>query len=212
MNKKRFCQACHNEKFGIKTRLRFDHTCGKGEINYSASAEIPKKSIENLYTPDCIRTFTGKYVNVFDPDPETICIEYIAHSLSFQCRFLAQLPVFFTIAQHSVNCSAGLPNEYKLQALMHDASEAYLLDFPPQIKNRLPEYKRIEVNLMHVIAQKFGFEYPLHPLVKANDRRLLEWEWVHFMLGESCFPSYYITTVEESEKLFMSTYNSLTNQ
>ncbi len=37
---------------------------------------------ENLYTPDCIRTFTGKYVNVFDPDPETICIEDISEGTS----------------------------------------------------------------------------------------------------------------------------------
>lgn len=42
--------------------------------------------MEDLFKKDCIRTFTGKYVNLVDPDPDTICIEDIAHSLSMQCR------------------------------------------------------------------------------------------------------------------------------
>jgi len=32
MNKKSFCQACHNISQGIKTRVSVDHTCGK-ELN-----------------------------------------------------------------------------------------------------------------------------------------------------------------------------------
>ena len=50
---------------------------------------------ENLYTPNCIRTFTGIYVNVFEPTPEMICIEDIAHALSNQCRFSGHLPTFY---------------------------------------------------------------------------------------------------------------------
>ena len=46
---------------------------------------------ENLYTKDCIRTFTGIYMNVFNPTSEMICIEDIAHSLSLQCRFAGHL-------------------------------------------------------------------------------------------------------------------------
>lgn len=50
---------------------------------------------ENLYTTDCIRTSSGQYVNVFNPDPNTIKIEDIAHSLSMQCRFGGHLPYHF---------------------------------------------------------------------------------------------------------------------
>lgn len=44
-------------------------------------------SVENLYTPDCIRTFTGKYFNPCEPDLKLVCIEDIAHALAMQPRF-----------------------------------------------------------------------------------------------------------------------------
>lgn len=59
---------------------------------------------ESLYTPNCIRTFTGIYMNVFDPTDEMICIEDIANALSHQCRFAGHLPNFYSVAQHSVQC------------------------------------------------------------------------------------------------------------
>ncbi len=66
---------------------------------------------------------------------------------------------------------------------MHDASEAYLLDIPRPIKNKLSNYKEIEDNLMSLIASKFGFEYPLFPEVKAIDDLMLQREWDQLMLG-----------------------------
>lgn len=112
--------------------------------------------MENLYTPDCIRTFTGIYMNVFEPTPEMICIEDIAHSLSMQCRFGGHLPEFYSVAEHSWHCSLMVANEHKLAALLHDASEAYLLDIPRPIKHRLNNYKKIEDNLMNIIAKNLG--------------------------------------------------------
>lgn len=137
---------------------------------------------ENLYTPDCIRTFSGQYVNVFDPDPDTILIEDIAHALSQQCRFGGHLPEFYSVAQHSVLCVVAVPPEHALAALLHDAGEAYMLDIPSPIKNRLPDYKKYEDNLMQVIAKKFGFQYPLHEEVKKTDKMLLEKEWRKLMI------------------------------
>src|SRR5665811_1025646 len=98
--------------------------------------------MENLYTPNCIRTFTGIYMNVFEPTPEMISIEDIAHALTMQCRFGGHLPDFYSVAQHSLNCSYLIDNpKLKLTALLHDASEAYLLDIPRPIKNNLNNYK-----------------------------------------------------------------------
>ena len=54
---------------------------------------------ENLYTPNCIRTFTGLYMNVFNPKPDMICIEDIAHALSQQPRFGGHLPRMYSVAQ-----------------------------------------------------------------------------------------------------------------
>lgn len=138
---------------------------------------------ENLFTPNCIRTFTGKYFNVFEPTLEMICIEDIAHSLSNQCRFGGHLPVFYSVAEHSLFCSRLVVSpKYCLAALLHDASEAYFIDIPSPVKKRLSNYKEIENNLMSLIAEKFGFEYPLNPYVKRIDELALEIEWRELML------------------------------
>ena len=139
---------------------------------------------ENLYTKDCIRTKSGIYINVFEPTPEMICIEDIAHALTYQCRFGGHLPKFYSVAQHSLNCSYLIDDErLKLTALMHDASEAYLLDIPRPIKQRLDNYKEIENRLMEVIADKFGFEWPLPVEIKQVDEMMLQTEWDCLMLN-----------------------------
>jgi len=138
---------------------------------------------ENLFTPNCIRTVSGKYVNVFEPTPDMICIEDIAHALSNQCRFGGHLPRFYSVAEHSLNCSYLIDDpELKLEALMHDASEAYLLDIPSPIKKNLTNYKQIEDGLMKVIFEKFGLSYPLHEKVKEVDAIVLQTEWNCLML------------------------------
>lgn len=133
----------------------------------------------------CIRTSSGLYIDVFDPDPSTITIEDIAHSLSHQCRYGGHLPVFYSVAQHSIYCCEQVwGKEDKLAALLHDASEAYLLDIPRPIKHHLPDYRSIEDNLMRVIAAKFDFEYPLNKRVKEVDEKALKWEWDLFFSGK----------------------------
>lgn len=143
------------------------------------------KQEENLYTPDCIRTVSGIYVNVFDPKPEMFVIEDIAHALSFTCRFGGHLPHYYSVAQHSITCSKVVSEENAMAALLHDAAEAYLTDMPSPIKKRLPDFVEIENNLMRVIALRFGFEYPLHDEVKEADKELLEMEWARFVLRDS---------------------------
>lgn len=138
---------------------------------------------ENLYTPDCIRTYTGKYVNVFEPTTDMICIEDIAHSLAQQPRFAGHLREHYSVGQHSVLSSHRVPEEHRLAALLHDASEAYMVDIPRPIKYKLSSYKEIEDNLMHLIAEKFGFEYPLPDSVKKVDEFMLQWEWESLMLA-----------------------------
>ncbi|MFC4230551.1 hypothetical protein ACFOW1_01525 [Parasediminibacterium paludis] len=65
--------------------------------------------LEDLYKPNCIRTYTGLYMNVFDPTPEMICIEDIAHALSHQCRFSGHTKQFYSVAQHSYHVAALVP-------------------------------------------------------------------------------------------------------
>lgn len=139
---------------------------------------------ENLYTPGCIRTFTGKYINPCEPDPELICIEDVAHSLSMQPRFGGHLPVFYSVAQHSVEVMRSVGSGIRMAALLHDASEAYLIDVPRPVKDQLPNYREIEDKVMRVIADKFGFEWPLHEDVKSADEMALQKEWDCLMLSK----------------------------
>jgi len=165
--------------------------------------------MENLYTPNCIRTFTGIYINVFEPTLEMICIEDIAHALSNQCRFGGHLSKFYSVAQHSILCNNLVNDEYKLSALLHDASEAYLLDIPRPIKQGLKNYKEIEDKLMVLIAKKFSFEYPLEKVVKQADERMLQFEWKYLMLQEYMNPQFICWDSLTAEKNFLKTYNNL---
>src|SRR3546814_7729119 len=77
----------------------------------------------------------------------------------------------------------SLPDEHKFTALMHDAAEAYLEDIPKPLKNLLPDYSRIEKYLMNIIAAKFGFEYPVHPIIKEADMEAIRREWQENVLN-----------------------------
>lgn len=137
----------------------------------------------SLYNDDpVIRTATGKWFNCFKPDIETICIEDIAHSLSNQCRFGGHLPHFYSVAQHSILTATLVPEEHKLAALLHDASEAYLIDVPRPVKKHLTNYHEIENTIMKLIAYKFGFLWPLHKEVKTADELMLQKEWDELMM------------------------------
>jgi len=105
--------------------------------------------------------------------PEQIVIEDIAHALAHQCRFAGHTLRFYSVAEHCCLLSDRADDEYKFTALMHDASEAYMLDFPKPLKNLFRSYVLMEESLMSTIAAKFGFEYPLPPQVKNLDLAIL---------------------------------------
>lgn len=175
--------------------------------------QIVEGKVENLYTKDCIRTYTGIYMNIFEPTPEMICIEDIAHALSNQCRFGGHLHKFYSVAQHCVLTSRNIYGGYKLEALLHDASEAYLLDVPRPIKHKLTNYQEIEALLMKLIFEKFGLIYPLHGRVKEADEYMLQWEWNKLMLYDvllkDTFPKIECWSPEYAEECFLETFELL---
>lgn len=159
---------------------------------------------EDLYTAGCIRTFTGIYVDVMNPKPEMFCIEDIAHALSMQPRFGGHLPVFYSVAEHSCRCALAATEGSKFDALMHDCSEAYLMDIPSPIKLYLSNYAAIERNLMITLSEVFKFNYPLTEPVKRVDKTLLEEEWQTLVFGGAEGNSQ-----ERSKYKFLSMYNHL---
>lgn len=130
----------------------------------------------------CIRTFSGKLVNVFDPDPDNILIEDIAHSLSMQCRFAGHINRHYSVAQHSLNCSFLIEDELKLDALMHDAAEAYITDLPRPIKKSIPQFSEIEEYLQMIICEKFNLVHPLPQRIHDVDDQMLQLEWDNMVL------------------------------
>lgn len=142
------------------------------------------KGYEDLYEPVALGIIKTRYgwMNVLEPTEDMVSINDIAHSLSHQCRFGGHTQEFYSVAQHSVVCNILCKDaELKLAMLLHDASEAYLLDIPRPVKLKLANYKEIEDKLMTLIAKKYGFEWPLHPKVKEMDEHVLRLEWDNLM-------------------------------
>jgi uncharacterized protein len=122
---------------------------------------------------DWIQLHNGAPFWPLDPRPEEIDIETIAHALSMLCRFGGHATRFYSVAEHSVYVSRMVPPVDALWALLHDATEAYLVDLPRPIKGMLPGYKAAEDRLMGVIAERFGLTQDMPVSVKDADWRML---------------------------------------
>ncbi len=163
-------------------------------------------SENQIYTENSIRTYTGKVFDLKILDPDSICIEDIAHALSYTARFGGHLYGLYSVAQHSYYVSQMVSNENKLAALLHDASEAYLGDMPSPFKKLMPDYKKLEDNLMKVISKKFGFEYPFHKEIKEADADMLHIEWDSFVLKSG---SLFYRPSHEAKELFLNEFKIL---
>ena len=122
-----------------------------------------------------IQTFSGRRVWPLSPAVEEICTEDIAHALSLQCRFTGHLKDFFSVAQHSVHVSFICDPADAFWGLMHDASEAYLIDLARPVKHH-PEmafFRIAEERLHAVIAERFGLKLPIPFSVHVADDVML---------------------------------------
>ena len=130
-----------------------------------------------------IQTFTGNAFWPLDPDPKEVRIKDIAHSLSMQCRFNGATSEFYSVAQHCVIVSNLVPDEFALEGLLHDASEAYLCDLPKPIKEaeELWRYRAAESYLQETIFRVFRVKTMFSSEVHAADMQLLATEARDFM-------------------------------
>ena len=133
-----------------------------------------------------IGTFSGLRFWPLNPNPEKILIEDVAHSLAHQCRFGGHSSKFYSVAEHCVHVSQLCLPEHALWGLLHDASEAYLVDLPRPLK-LLPEfapYREAECRLQRAVAVRFGLP-PDQPasVTEADDTML--WIKAHSLLGST---------------------------
>lgn len=125
---------------------------------------------------DWVQVYSGRQFWPLDPRPDEIDIEDIAHSLAHQCRFAGHTESFYSVAEHSVRVSRIVPEQDALWGLLHDASEAYLVDVPRPIKPSLKGYREIETGVMAAVCVKFGLPLKMPESVAIADNRLLATE------------------------------------
>lgn len=125
---------------------------------------------------DWMQTFTGRAYYPGEPRIEEIHIEDIAHALSMQCRYGGHCNNHYSVAEHSVLVSQMVPPEDALPALLHDATEAYVIDLPRPVKALLPEYRALEEKNWYAIAKRFGISPVLPDSVRKADIQILHSE------------------------------------
>jgi hypothetical protein len=179
---------------------------------------------------DWMQTYSGRMFWPLDPEPSDVDIVDIAHSLAHQCRFAGHCTRFYSVAEHSVrvaelvfhHLASSIIGTLALAGarwgLMHDASEAYLVDLPRPVKRHMPAYRPAEDRVMAAICARFGLPSEEPEIVKWADNTLLATEardimgpppytWNHVAppLDERIEP----WSPEEARSRFMSTYHVL---
>lgn len=81
-----------------------------------------------------VQTYSGRFYDLVSPTPDQFALVDIAHHLSQLCRFGGATLQPYSVAQHSLVVSYLVPPEHALEALLHDAPEAYLSDLPAPLK------------------------------------------------------------------------------
>jgi 5'-deoxynucleotidase YfbR-like HD superfamily hydrolase len=122
-----------------------------------------------------IQTYTGIAFDLMEPVTNQVDIRDIAHALSQIGRFGGHTQEFYSVAQHSILVSENVPPGDALQALLHDAAEAYIGDMVRPLKRSgaMQPFIECEDRLMVAIAQRFGIDSDISPAVKLADNRAL---------------------------------------
>lgn len=129
-----------------------------------------------------MQTFSGRQFWPMDPRAEEVSLVDIAHSLSMQCRFAGHCIKFYSVAEHCCLIHDAASDANKAWGLLHDASEAYLVDVPRPVKPFLVGYKDAENAVTAVIMQYFGLDANQPDEIKELDGRILKDEAVQNML------------------------------
>jgi hypothetical protein len=113
--------------------------------------------------------------NYLNPDERQIDIDDIAQALSNIPRWLGHTGQHYSVAQHCCWCYDWTDGN-KLEALMHDASEAYVGDCPTPLKILLPDYQAMEHKVSIILANKYKYNYPYSNETHFVDKIALAFE------------------------------------
>lgn len=209
-----------NDELGFQGWLNRDEE----SLALYSKIKIPDEMIEPPSATEkkvWIQTFTGKKFDPIHPSAVDISLLDIAHALSNMCRFTGHVKEFYSVAQHCVLVSYICDSKDALHGLLHDASEAYLVDIPRPIKRsgKMEGYRELENNLQSLIYQKFGLSSVEPEGVKVADTALLATEARDLMAPlhpdwrQPAKPLPFTITPlspKEAKQLFLDRYNELT--
>lgn len=162
-----------------------------------------------------IRVFTGRLLDPLSPNPEDIDIRDIAHALARMPRFAGHTHRFYSVAEHCLRCLQLVESKerYGLEVLLHDASEAYLMDIPKPIKHRLPDYIHAEKKLENSIDIAFGLNSLFYKKkIKEIDEIVLQEELVYLFEDMGVWmPSWYNVErkMQHVEDMFLEKFQKL---
>lgn len=136
-----------------------------------------------------IATYTGRF-HPFDPQPQDVRIDDIAHSLSSLVRYTGHGAAPYSVAEHSVHIArwlrgAGYDADTQLAGLLHDAPEALsgFGDVARPSKFRAPIIKETEDAIYRLaIAPAFGLSPDIPDAVHEADMRICADEMAQNML------------------------------
>lgn len=181
----------------------------------------------NLNSPrrrgDFMQTYTARQFWPLDARPDEVHIEDIAHALSLQCRYAGHCLKFYSVAEHSVMLARwltemGESDETALTGLLHDATEAYLVDVPRPVKRSLHDYRLHEAALWKVVAERYGLPEVMPAIVHEADDRIIADELVnlrpmpwHAKHDNPLHVDLQFWSPAEAEAEFLAAYHALEN-
>ncbi len=171
---------------------------------------------------DWLQTYTGKRFWPMDPRSQEVDIRDIAHALSMQCRYAGHCRRFYSVAEHSTLIArwlVGKQRDAALYGLLHDASEAYLVDVPRPVKPYLTGYAAAEERVMAAVWAHFSLDPDVPPIVKQADDRILADELVnmtrmdwHARHADPLGVPMMYWSPAEAEREFLATFEALTGR
>lgn len=100
-------------------------------------------------------TIDGKSVRLDQITEDDIDIRNIAWGLGRILRYNGHIRHDYTVATHCIVMSYIVPEEYALEALLHDAAEAYTGDIIAPVKELFPVIEDFENGIAHKIMRRF---------------------------------------------------------
>lgn len=170
-----------------------------------------------------LQTFTGRRIDLLDPNPHDIDIVDIGHALSHECRYAGQVREFFSVAQHSVLVSEYCAAKDALWGLLHDAAEAYLGDIvkPLKVTGAFRHYRTLERRMQAAVCERFALPLTEPASVRRVDKALVaieardllaplhpDWRDVECTLDISIQPE----SPHEARQRFLDRYCELTGE